>query len=89
MKIVPRRVAAEVLRAARVFPALIVTGPRRAGKTTLLRGLFPRADYRLLEDPDTLARVRADPRLFIEELRTPAILDEIGAALQRLGYPQG
>ena len=48
---VPRLLAAGVPRAARAFPALIVTGPRRAGKTTLLRGLFPRADYRLLEDP--------------------------------------
>jgi predicted AAA+ superfamily ATPase len=83
---VTRRIAAEVLRAARAFPALIVTGPRRAGKTTLLRGLFPRADYRLLEDPDTLGRVRADPRLFIEELRPPAILDEIQNAPELLSY---
>ncbi len=86
MRRVPRLLAAEVLRAARAFPALIVTGPRRAGKTTLLRGLFPRADYRLLEDPDTLARVRADPRLFVEELRPPAILDEIQNAPELLNY---
>ncbi len=86
MRRVPRLLAAEVLRAARAFPALILTGPRRAGKTTLLRGLFPRADYRLLEDPDTLARVRADPRLFIEELRPPAILDEIQNAPELLNY---
>ena len=86
MRYVPRLLGAQVERAARAFPALIVTGPRRAGKTTLLHELFPRADYRLLEDPDTLSRVRADPRLFLEELRTPAILDEIQNAPELLSY---
>jgi hypothetical protein len=86
MRRVPRLLAAELRGAARAFPALILTGPRRAGKTTLLRMLFPRADYRLLEDPDTIARVRADPRLFVEELRPPAILDEIQNAPELLNY---
>jgi hypothetical protein len=56
---------------------LVLTGPRRAGKTTLLRRLFPKASYHLLEDPDAVARIRADPRSFMEESRPPAILDEI------------
>jgi len=34
---------------------LLLTGPRRSGKTTLLQLMRPKADYRLLEDPDTLA----------------------------------
>jgi len=54
-----------------------VTGPRRAGKTTLLRELLPRAQYVLLEDPDIQVRVRSDPRAFLEELHPPAIFDEI------------
>jgi hypothetical protein len=48
--------------------------------------LFPRADYRLLEDPDTIARVRADPRLFVEELRPPTVLDGIQNAPELLNY---
>ena len=75
----------EVRRAARHFPALIVTGPRRAGKTTLLRRLFPGATYRLLEDPDVVARIRSDPRAFMEELRPPAILDGIQNTPEILG----
>jgi hypothetical protein len=38
--------------------------------------LWPRADYRLLEDPDVIARFRADPRAFLDGVRPPAILDE-------------
>ena len=37
-----------------------VVGMRRAGKTWLLRHLFPKARYLLLEDPDIMARFRAD-----------------------------
>ena len=64
-------------RAARDFPAVILTGPRRSGKTTILSGVFPRASYVLLEDPDVLSRVKADPRGFLEGLKLPVVLDEI------------
>jgi predicted AAA+ superfamily ATPase len=67
----------QVLRSARSFPAVVLTGPRRAGKTCLLRRLFPRADYFLLEDPDVVARLRADPQGFLDGVKTPAILDEV------------
>jgi predicted AAA+ superfamily ATPase len=86
MRYVPRAIQGELQRAARSFPALIVTGPRRAGKTTLLRRCFPKAAYRLMEDPDTVARVRADPRAFLAELRPPAILDEVQNVPEVLNY---
>jgi hypothetical protein len=77
MNVTGRTLEKEVMRSARAFSAIILTGPRRAGKTTLLKHLFPRASYHLLEDIDVVARVKADPKGFLQEVRTPAILDEI------------
>ncbi len=66
-----------LVRAARAFGAVIVTGPRRAAKTHLLRTTFPKAAYALLESPEVLARIRGDPRGWLESLRPPVILDEV------------
>jgi uncharacterized protein len=75
-----------VLEAGRGFSAVVVTGPRRAEKTTLLRRLFPRASYVLLEDPDIQARARSDPRTLLEELRLPVLFDEIQNVPELLAY---
>ena len=77
MKYIPRALEGQVSQATRHFPAVVLTGPRRAGKTLLLRRLFPKASYFLLEDPDVVARLRADPQGFLDELSAPAILDEV------------
>jgi hypothetical protein len=83
---IPRLLEAEVERAARHFPAVVLTGPRRSGKTTLLRRLVRGADYVLAEDPAVVARFRADPHGFLETLRPPVILDEIQNVPEVLGY---
>jgi len=86
MRYVSRSIEKELRHASRAFPALLVTGPRRAGKTTLLKRIFPKASYYLLEDPDAIARVRADPRSFLEEMKPPVILDEIQHVPELLNY---
>ena len=86
MRYIRRELERQLARAARGFPALILTGPRRAGKTTLLRRLYPGASYFLLEDPDVVARLRADPQGFLDAVRTPAILDEVQNVPEVLAY---
>jgi len=86
MRYVARKLANVLVGAARHFPAVVVTGPRRAGKTTLLRQLFRKAQYVLLEDPDIQGRVRSDPRSFIEGLHPPVIFDEIQNTPELLNY---
>lgn len=86
MKAVVRTVRPILLEAAHHFPAVVVTGPRRAGKTTLLRRSFPKATYILLEDPDIQLRARADPRTLIDGLEPPVLFDEIQNAPDLFPY---
>src|SRR5882672_7541796 len=86
MPYIPRILDRVARQAARHFPAVVVTGPRRSGKTTLLRHLFPKAQYVLLEDPDIQGQIRSDPRTFLEDLRPPILFDEIQNAPELLSY---
>lgn len=86
MKYLARTLEAEILRAVGHFSAVLVTGPRRSGKTTLLCHLFPTARHVLLEDPDVVARVRADPRSFLDSLTLPVIIDEMQNAPELFAY---
>lgn len=86
MRYVARAIGPLITKAAKAFPAVVLTGPRRAGKTMLLRTVFPKASYVLLENPDVVLRLRADPQGFLDDLPTPAILDEVQNVPELLNY---
>ena len=69
------------------FPAVLVTGARQTGKTTLLRTEFGAShDYVSLERPDIRNRALADPVGFFAQTSGPLILDEIQYAPELLHY---
>lgn len=71
------------------FPILTITGPRQSGKTTLSRLLAPELPYFSLEDPDTRAFAKEDPRAFLRQASDGAILDEVQRAPDLFSYLQG
>jgi predicted AAA+ superfamily ATPase len=74
-------------RAVAEFPAVVLTGPRQSGKTTLLKHLFS-DEYRYvsLESPDVRASAIEDPRGFLEMYPPPVIFDEVQYSPDLLPY---
>jgi len=84
-----RAARGRLLRLARGFPVVVLTGPRQSGKTTLARSAFPHHAYVSLEELDTRAAAAADPRGFVAQWRDGVVIDEVQHAPQLLSYLQG
>ena len=83
----PRALGRVIERAIRTFPALVVTGPRQSGKTTLLKTLFAKTHaFVSLEDPDVRIRAKEDPLQFLARHKPPVIIDEIQYVPELLSY---
>jgi predicted AAA+ superfamily ATPase len=83
----PRILGKVILKALKSFPAILVTGPRQSGKTTLLKWLFSRTHrFVTLEDPDIRMRAKEDPLRFLEQYKPPVIIDEIQYVPELLSY---
>jgi len=83
----PRTLGQTIGRAMRTFPAIVVTGPRQSGKTTLLRTLYGTTHaFVTLEDPDVRIRAKEDPLAFLARHKPPVIIDEIQYVPELLSY---
>lgn len=84
---ISRTLESSIKRATREFPAVVVTGPRQSGKTTMLRHLFGgERGYVSLELPDVREAALSDPRGFLKVYPPPVILDEVQCAPELLPY---
>ncbi len=84
MKTFPRLVEGALRERLRVMPAVIVTGARQTGKSTLAEQLVRgRRLYRSLDELDVLDAARRDPDLLVGG-REPITLDEVQRAPELL-----
>ncbi len=77
-----------LMRLAKGFPVLAITGPRQSGKTTLAKAAFPGKPYLSLEDPDVRQLAEGDPRGLLAQYPAGAVLDEVQRAPLLLSYLQ-
>ncbi|MCM2249418.1 MAG: ATP-binding protein [Geothrix sp.] len=85
---IQRNLLPVLLRAAEQYPVVTLTGPRQSGKTTLCRQAFPDKPYLSLEPLENRAFAQEDPRGFLAQFPTGAILDEVQQAPDLASYLQ-
>ena len=93
MKRLPRLVGAALTQRLRVMPAVVVTGARQTGKSTLAEHLVPgKRRYATLDDLDVLDAARRDPDVLLggagavtldEVQREPEVLRAVKRAVDR------
>ena len=77
-KYISRSIERVLLEALEEFPCVVLTGPRQAGKSTLLKHLLgDRYGYVSLERPEIKAAAKENPKGFFELYPAPMIFDEV------------
>ncbi len=76
----------DLLKRAKEFPVIVLTGPRQTGKSTMLRKIFPSHNYISFDDPLIKNLAAQDPKLFLENNPAPLLIDEIQYVPELLPY---
>ena len=84
---IKRLLEKDVIENSKSFPVILICGPRQVGKTTILEKLSnDKINYVSLDDPLERKSALEDPALFLENHKTPLIIDEIQYATELLPY---
>lgn len=90
MAYITRHMEKVILDCSKAFSALLITGPRQAGKTTMLKMLAEREGigrgYVSLDDLNMRDMAKNDPQLFLQLHRPPVIIDEVQYAPDLFTY---
>ena len=86
---IKRELQEKLLAMVKKYPIVTLTGPRQAGKSTLLKATFPDYNYVTVEDPDMRLFAAEDPRGFLATYPAHTIIDEIQRVPELFSYLQG
>lgn len=90
MEYISRHMEEQVLKLSRSYAAILVTGPRQAGKTTMLRSLADAEGrgrkYVTLDDLSARDMAKNDPALFLQLHQPPVLIDEVQYAPELFTY---
>lgn len=84
MKYIERTLERKFLKMSSFFKAVLITGARQVGKTTILKHLAEGQKRTYVSMDNTMARTlaKSDPVLFFQTYKPPIIIDEIQKALE-------
>ena len=74
---IKRQIESTISKSLSAFPAVLLTGPRQVGKSTLLKTDFRSIKYVTLDDPLVLMSVKQDAMGFFKLYSSPLVIDEI------------
>ena len=79
MKYILRHIEPLVLALSREYGAILVTGPRQVGKTTMLEKLMQGSSraYVSLDDLNERQLAKTDPAMFLQMHPAPVLIDEV------------
>ena len=86
MKYIKRNVEEVIKKEEKLFKAILVTGARQVGKTTMLKNLKPDINYITLDDMLLNQSAQEDPELFLKSNKPPIIIDEVQYAQDLFRY---
>ena len=86
MKYIKRNVEEVIKKEEKLFKAILVTGARQVGKTTMLKNLKPDINYITLDDMLLNQSAQEDPELFLKSNKPPIIIDEVQYAPDLFRY---
>ena len=86
MKYIKRSAENVIKKQEKMFKAILVTGARHVGKTTMLKNLKSDINYITLDDMLLNQAAIEDPNLFLKSNKPPIIIDEIQYAPDLLRY---
>lgn len=73
-----------------LWPAILLTGPRQSGKTTMLKNIAKREnigrEYVSLDDLTLREMAKNDPKMFLQLHRPPILIDEVQYAPELFTY---